>query len=125
MGSDALRYPITDTYYQFIRSAGQTIKKRLNLVDTFIVAIAASRRGETVYTEIAQLKDHVSYLREKYVNAFDTSTDDLPERANFEKIMYAVLEDALEIATKEKLISGAIAGTYLSRMGGENKGDDE
>lgn len=121
MGNDSLRYHLTDLLYQFQSSAGQSIIKRLNQIETIVSYLAASRRDETVYKEIKELQGNLATLRKRYVKAFDMAVDDLPERAEYEMGLYLVLEDALSIATKEKLITGAIAGTYLSQMGSQSK----
>ena len=121
MGNDSLRYHLTDLLYQFQSSAGQSIIKRLNQIETIVAYLAASRRGDAIYKEIEEVQGNLAALRRRYVKAFDLSSDDLPERAGYEKSMYLVLEDALSIATKEKLITGAIAGTYLSQMGSQSK----
>ena len=125
MGSESLRYHLTDLLYQFQSSAGQSIIKRLNQIETMVSYIAASRRGDPAYKDIEEIKGNLLSLRERYVKAFDLSPDDLPERAEFERGLYLVLEDTLSIATEEKLITGAIAGTYLSDMGRMSKGRAE
>ena len=128
MKSDALRWPIGDSLYQLIRSSGKKIIHRVNLVNLTIVMIGASRRGEEVYGDIKNLKESHALLRQKYLNAFDNSQDDLPARATFEELLYDVVEDTLFIAVQERLISGSmmerIAGEKFEKIG-KTKEDTE
>lgn len=115
MGSDALRYPIADCLYQMIRSSGQPIIKRVNLAGIMVSMLGASRREDPVYEDIKKLKDSLEVLRSKYMKAYDLSSDDLPQRATFEHLLYEFIEDALAVVTKERLISGSI----MERLAGE------